>query len=85
MNSFFLDLRNSLTINKITLNDKELSYSHSNNKINIILDKNYIAGETVSVKVYYEGLPGNSGFGSFCFNAPQKNKVIYTLSEPYGA
>jgi aminopeptidase N len=40
-----------------------------------------------SLRVYYQGIPINDGFGSFGLgtNSCTNNKVMWTLSEPYGA
>jgi Aminopeptidase N len=37
--------------------------------------------------VFYHGIPGTSGFGSFTFGTTPINRqpAIYTLSEPYGS
>ena len=44
-----------------------------------------IANELISTLVYYHGIPGSSGFGSFTFSANSGTPLIYSLSEPYGA
>ncbi|MCL5028704.1 MAG: T9SS type A sorting domain-containing protein [Bacteroidetes bacterium] len=85
LNSFFLDLQNAFTIDSILSNGKKLTFIHSNAKLNIALDKNYNAGEIFSVVIYYEGVPGSSGFGSFAFGSHAGSPAIWSLSEPYGA
>ena len=85
INSCFLDLRNALTVDSILLNGVATTYIHSDNKININLDKTYFQGESFSVEVFYQGVPGSSGFGSFEFSSHNGTPVIWTLSEPYGA
>ena len=81
----FLDLRNALTVDSIKLNGINTTYSHSNNIINIDLDRTYLQDETFSVEVFYQGVPGSSGFGSFEFSSHAGTPAIWTLSEPYGA
>ncbi len=85
LNAFFLDLQDTLTIDSVLSNGKQLTFSHSNAKLNVTLDKNYNAGEIFSVTVYYEGVPGSSGFGSFAFGSHNGFPAIWSLSEPYGA
>ncbi len=85
LNSFNLDLQNTLTVDSILSNGKLLTFSHSNAKLNITLDKSYNIGENFSVKIYYEGVPGSSGFGSFAFSTHAGSPAIWSLSEPYGA
>ncbi|MGA3243272.1 MAG: M1 family aminopeptidase [Bacteroidota bacterium] len=56
----------------------------------ISLDRGYSAGEYFTVKVYYHGVPGSSGFGSFAFlsyTTASGSTVpwVWSLSEPYGA
>ena len=85
INTCFLDLQNALTINSLLLNGSPAIYTHTNNKINITLDRTYVDGEDFSVKVFYEGVPGSSGFGSFEFGTHNGTPIIWSLSEPYGA
>ena len=85
INSCFLDLRNALTINSLLLNGSPAVYSHTNHKINVTLDRTYVEGETFTIKVFYEGVPGSSGFGSFEFGTHAGTPIIWSLSEPYGA
>lgn len=85
INSCFLDLQNALSVNSVLLNGLPAVYSHINNKLNVTLDRTYILGEDFTLKVYYQGVPGTSGFGSFMFGTHAGTPIIWTLSEPYGA
>ena len=85
LNNFFLDLQNTLTVDSILANGSQLEFTHTQNKIQITLPQVYNQGEAFSVTVFYHGIPGNSGFGSFEFSTHSGNPVIWTLSEPYGA
>ncbi len=85
LSSFFLDLQNALTVDSVLSNSKPLSFSHSNAMLNISLNKNYNIGEIFSVTIFYEGVPGSSGFGSFAFSSHAGSPAIWSLSEPYGA
>ncbi len=85
LSNFFLDLQNTLTVDSVVLGSKRLTFSQSNAHLNITLDKNYSTGEAFSIIVYYEGVPGSSGFGSFEFGQHSGQPAIWSLSEPYGA
>jgi aminopeptidase N len=83
LNTCFLDLRNILTVDSILLNGTAAAFSHSSNKINITLDHTYSQGEPFTLKVYYHGVPGGSGFGGFYFGTHSGTPIIATLSESY--
>jgi len=83
LNSCFLDLRNILSVDSVLLNGALATYNHSSNKINITLDHTYSQGEPFTIRVYYRGVPGSSGFGGFLFGTSGGNPVISTLSESY--
>ena len=88
INSAFFDLQNNLQIDSILLNQSvNPAFTHSSNKINISLDRSYSSSEQISIIIYYRGVPGSSGFGSFEFSTHNNGTqpAIWTLSEPYGA
>lgn len=87
VSSVFLDLVDTLTVDSVKLNNAKTTYTHQNDKLNINLNTIHNAGDPLNLIVYYHGIPGTSGFGSFTFGStPVNNKpTIYTLSEPYGA
>jgi aminopeptidase N len=85
VSQFFLDLQNNLTVDSVTINGSANQFTHINNQLIIPLGKNFISNEHISTVIYYQGVPGSSGFGSFTFGAHAGSPVIYTLSEPYGA
>jgi len=84
INNFFLDLQDVLTVDSVLLNGISTSYTHSNDELHIDLDRTYNLGEEISVEVFYHGVPGSSGFGSFEFGTHNGTPIIWTLSEPYG-
>jgi Peptidase family M1 domain/Peptidase M1 N-terminal domain/Secretion system C-terminal sorting domain len=84
IDNFFLDLQDVLTVTQVLLNGSATTYTHSNDELHIDLDRTYNQGEEFSVEVFYNGIPGSSGFGSFEFGTHNGNPVIWTLSEPYG-
>ncbi len=84
--SFYLDLTNPLIVDSVKLNGSLTTFSHQEDAVNIELNSTYNSGDDFSVIVYYHGIPGSSGFGSFTFGStPGGSPVIYTLSEPYGS
>ena len=85
INACSIDLQNVLTVDSVLLNGTPTTFIHSNNKIDIDLDRNYSLDETFSLEIFYQGVPGSSGFGSFEFSTHGGNPIIWTLSEPYGA
>ncbi len=85
LTDFFLDLQNSFTVDSILSNGNALSFTHSENKIFITLPKSYSLDENFSVDIFYSGVPGSSGFGSFEFGTHKGKPAIWTLSEPYGS
>ncbi len=84
MNSFFLDLQDPLTVDSVNSNGKNLSFIHQNDKITFSNNSVFNIGEEIKLIIYYHGVPGSSGFGSFEFGSHNGQPAIYTLSEPYG-
>lgn len=87
VSSVFLDLVDTLIVDSVKLNGANTSYTHLDDKLNINLNSAHNSGDQISLIVFYHGIPGTSGFGSFTFDSTKefKQPVIYTLSEPYGA
>jgi aminopeptidase N len=86
ISNIFYDLSDNLTVDSILSHDIPLSFSHSQNKIFIALNKTFNAGQNISVKIFYHGVPVPTGFGSFVFGSHNGNEpAIWTISEPFGA
>ena len=85
LNSIFLDLTDVLNVDSVISNNLSLLFSHSNNKLNISLNKSYSHNESFNLIVYYHGVPVRTGLGSFVFDSHNGEPSIWTLSEPYGA
>lgn len=84
--SVYLDLTNPLIVDSVKLGGSLTSFNHQEDELIIELDSTYKTGDEFSLVVYYQGIPGSSGFGSFTFGStPGGSPVIYTLSEPYGS
>lgn len=85
LNAINIDLQESMSVDSIMQNGQQLIFSHANSNINIRLDKSYAAGEEFHLDIYYNGIPGSTGFGSFEFGSHNSTPAIWTLSQPYGA
>ena len=85
LTNFFLDLQDPLLVDSVLLNGSKIPFIHSSAKLNITLPQIYNYGEQFSLVIYYQGIPGSSGFGSFEFGSHNNQPAIWSLSEPYGA
>lgn len=85
ISSLFLDLRDNMIVDSVLLNGTGTTFSHSNDVLNIDLDRTYNQDETVTLDVYYRGVPITSGLASFKFGTHNGFPIISSLSEPYGA
>jgi len=80
-----IDLQNTLTVDSILLFGAKTNFQHSNAILTVQLNKSYAKDSLISLKIYYHGTPGSSGFGSFETGYHNGAPTIYTLSEPYGS
>lgn len=84
--SMTLDLMNTMVVDSVQAGGARVSVTQQTSTINISLNRSYNKGEKFTAIVYYHGVPGSSGFGSFAFGtAPSGSPWIWSLSEPYGA
>ena len=83
------DLTSSLKIDSlISASGAKLDYQRDAQNdflVNAALGGQLPAGTQSSITVYYQGEPGDDGFGSFTFAEVADEPVIWTLSEPFGA
>jgi len=79
------DLYAELIVDSIIQNKQHLNFSRAENRITIELGQTLSENETDSLTIFYQGEPGDSGFGSFARNSHNGAPIIWTLSEPYGA
>ncbi|MEO7174626.1 MAG: M1 family aminopeptidase, partial [Saprospiraceae bacterium] len=80
-----LDLSDSLHVDEVSVQSQMLLFEHSDNTLRIHLNGNSAPGILDSVKITYNGIPTNTGFGSFNQSEHEGVPIIWTLSEPYGA
>ncbi|HAL55297.1 MAG TPA: peptidase M1 [Bacteroidetes bacterium] len=85
LSSITLDLMSSMTVDSVILGTTKLGFSQQTSSVTISLGRTIARGEVFSVRVFYRGLPGSSGFGSFAFSTTSGAPWVWTLSEPYGA
>jgi len=80
-----LDLMNGLHIDSIRVNGAGSTFHQETSWFRIDLGYLFSPGDKLTVKIFYGGIPGNSGFGSFAFDSHSGIPWIWSLSEPYGA
>jgi len=88
LSSFYLDLNDNLTVDSVKSGNNILNFSRPSgqNKLIVTLSASVAPNEEITIDIYYHGVPGSGGFGSFSFKTNSSGeKTIYTLSEPYGA
>ena len=85
MNSIQFQLNENLSADSAIFESKTLSINHIGDLITIPLNTTIPLGKLDSITVYYHGIPGLSGFGSFENYVHNGAPSMWTLSEPYGA
>lgn len=84
--SIELDLSYQLKVDSIVFNNQKLSYiQHPNNTLIIYFQTALVAAQNYSMNIFYKGVPGDSGYGSFIQTTHNNTPVIWTLSEPFGS
>ncbi len=79
------DMYDGLMIDSIQWHNSYCTYTKANNTLAIQLPEALLAGELDSVRIWYQGKPSTSGFGSFNQSTHNNTPILWTLSEPYGA
>ena len=79
-----IDLLDNMTVSNVSWTGETLSYTHSNDKITINLDRTYNQGESFTIIIEYSGTPSES-VGAFNFDKRNDDNMIWTFSEPFGA
>lgn len=84
--SITLDLMNSLRVDSVLVGGTPVSVAQQPASFIVSLNRTYTRGETITAVIYYHGVPGSSGFGSFAFSTTTTGSPwVWSLSEPYGA
>ena len=89
-NTMYFDFRNNMIVDSVKYGFITLSYSFNTSvSLQVNFPNNLVQNVLDSVKIYYHGVPINDGFGSFSTSTTScggtNNKIMWTLSEPYGA
>ncbi len=85
-NFITFDLSKDLMVDSVRLRNQKLNFVQANNDaLSIQLNTTLLAQQKDSVTIFYKGIPGSSGFGSFIQTTHNNVPVIWTLSEPYGS
>lgn len=82
------DLTDSLQVDSVVFHGANIPFNGPNdNVVHIELNGGVNEGILDSINVFYEGVPGVTGFGSFVqsYHGADSVPIIWTLSEPYGA
>ena len=89
MNEIYFDFNSIMTVDSVIYEGKKMNYEFSAQyELKIMLNKLIPAGSVDSLLIFYRGNPSSSGFGSFetgTMGCDNNQKVLWTLSEPYGA
>ncbi|MEP7253016.1 MAG: M1 family aminopeptidase [Ginsengibacter sp.] len=83
--SITYDLMDNLVVDSITHDNQTVLFSHSNNSVTINFANTLTSGTLDSLTIFYQGVPPNTGFGSFITTTHIGTPVLWTLSEPYGS
>ncbi|MBK7432871.1 MAG: T9SS type A sorting domain-containing protein [Chitinophagaceae bacterium] len=80
-----LDLMNPLVVDSVKQRNVLLAKSHVSNVLTVNFPGTINTGTLDSITVYYQGVPPNTGFGSFVLSSHAGVASMWSLSEPYGA
>lgn len=82
---FSVDLSTELLVDSVIYHGQPLSFTHNSDVVEIQLPNILAEGQRDSIRIYYEGTPPNTGWGSFTQRYHSGKPALWTLSEPYGA
>ena len=84
-NNIQLDLMNPLVVDSVRQRNNVLVKQHSNNVLTVNFPSTLNTGAQDSITIFYQGVPPNTGFGSFIQDQHSGTPVMWSLSEPYGS
>lgn len=79
------DLSDSLHVDSVKERNQNLSFSTNDSSVQINFTASKPMGTIDSVTIFYQGVPPNTGFGSFVNSVHDSIPQMWTLSEPYGS
>ncbi len=87
INTVFFNLKNALKVDSVVYLNQKISFSHTNDKVNINFPNMLEKDKVAVIVIYYGGIPPSTAFGSFSTSThgTDKSPVVWSLSEPYGA
>lgn len=83
--SVSFDLVDSLKVDSVKNSNSTLKFSFENSTLLVKFNANKPAGTLDSISIYYQGVPPNTGLGSFVNSLHAGIPVMWTLSEPFGS
>jgi hypothetical protein len=87
-NVISLDLSDVLTVSSVKQRGTSLSFTRSNNTLNITFPLSVASGVKDSLTIVYEGVPSTDGeafISTTHGSGPTLSAVMWTLSEPFGS
>ncbi len=85
LNVIHIDLVDSMIVDSVKAGGILCAFTQHDLNFDVTLDHTYMNGELIMTEVFYRGVPGSTGLGSFTFSTHGSKPWVYTLSEPYGA
>ena len=79
-----LDLRDDLRVDSVIHNNYKQPFIRRNDSLIIQHDEIMEIGKIDSISIYYQGVPANSGYGTFSNSVIFGRPVMWTMSEPFG-
>ncbi|MDZ4757723.1 MAG: M1 family aminopeptidase [Bacteroidota bacterium] len=83
--SLEIDLSSKLIVDSLFSSKGKEKYIHLADVIYINLASSLPKGSSETITIYYHGRPSGTGFGSFGIGKNKTGKMLWTLSQPYGA
>ena len=85
LTKILLNLKNTFTVDSVTVNNKKGTFSLLNNELSITPVQAISKNAYFKVKVFYKGSGSTEGFGSGMINSTNSygSKYTFTASEPY--
>jgi aminopeptidase N len=81
---FSFDLENAMTVDSILWEGAKLSFSHSNEEVQIDITSQPINTE-IDIEIFYHGDPTINDQKAFSYDFQKDGPIAWTLSQPYGA
>ena len=85
-NNIVFDLLDDLTVDSVRYHQQKILFTRPGNRTVVVQFPASIAENVFdSVTIFYRGVPGSSGFGTFVAADHTGVPCLWTLSEPYGS